>query len=115
MPSTNASHATNADDPRAAGEGRSTPGPRLAVGADVVGQFSSGPRLAVGADVVGQFSSSLLEHQVGLAALREGLVLAEPPARLAELEAALCRAVRRRRHAWERQGKRRGWPRRRYA
>ena len=99
MPSTDASHATNADDPRAAGEGRSTPGPRLAAGADVVGQFSS----------------SLLEHQVGLAALREGLVLAEPAARLAGLEAALCRAVRRRRHAWERQGKRRGWPRRRYA
>jgi hypothetical protein len=99
MSSMDASHAMNADDPRAAGEGRSTPGPRLAAGADVVGQFSS----------------SLLEHQVGLAALREGLVLAEPAARLAELEAALCRAVRRRRHAWERQGKRRGWPRRRYA
>jgi hypothetical protein len=99
MSSMDASHAMNADDPRAAGEGRSTPGPRLAAGADVVGQFSS----------------SLLKHQVGLAALREGLVLAEPAARLAELEAALCRAVRRRRHAWERQGKQRGWPRRRCA
>jgi hypothetical protein len=99
MSSMDASHATNADDPRAAGEGRSTPGPRLAAGADVVGQFSS----------------SLLEHQVGLAALREGLVLAEPTARLAELEAALCRAVRRRQHAWERRSRRRGWPRRRCA
>ena len=93
---TSTSHATGADDPRVAGEGRSTPGPRQAAGADVIGQFSS----------------SLPEHQVELAALREGLVLAEPPAGLAELEAALCRAVRRQRHAWKQWVDRRGWSRR---
>lgn len=96
MASTGTSRATRADDPRVAGEGRSTPGPRPAAGADVIGRFSS----------------SLSEHQAELAALRESLVLAKPPARLAELEAALCRAVRRQRHAWKQWVDRRGWSRR---
>ena len=43
---------------------------------------------------------------LALAALRERLVLTEPPARLAELGAALCRAVRRRRHACKQWGHR---------
>ncbi len=78
--------------------------------APIVDRPSPGPHSTAEPDVVGRFSS-FLEHRVGPAALREGLALAEPAARLAGLEAALCRAVRRRR-AWER-GERRGRPRRR--